>query len=62
MLDSLVYFLSKFSLVTTEYTTEKDENDPNEFVVRMGEKASARLSLISLLDIIRKLGNNLDKG
>ena len=61
VLDSLVYFLSKFSRITTEYVTEEGENDPIEFVVRLGEKASAQLSLISLLGIVRKLGNNLGK-
>ena len=61
VLDSLVYFLSKFSRITTEYLTEDGENDPIEFVVLLGEKTSAQLSLISLLGIVRKLGNNLGK-
>lgn len=61
VLDSLVYFLSKFSRITSEYITENGENDPIEFIVVLGEKASSQLSLISLLGIVRKLGNSLGK-
>ena len=61
VLDSLVYFLSKFSRITSEYITDSGENDPVEFIVLLGEKASSQLSLISLLGIVRKLGNNLGK-
>ena len=49
VLDSLVCFLSMFSHITTEYVIEK------------GEKVSAQLSLVSLLGIAYKLGNNLGK-
>ena len=49
VLDSLVCFLSMFSHITTEYVIEK------------GEKASAQLSLVSLLGIVYKLGYILGK-
>ena len=49
VLDSLVCFLSMFSHITTEYVIEK------------GEKASAQLSLVSLLGIVCKLGYILGK-
>ena len=61
MLDSLIYFLTKFSRITTEYVTEGGDNDPIEFIIELGEQPAAQLCLVSLSGIIRKPGSTLGK-
>lgn len=54
-----MYFLTKFSSITTEYVNPQGANDPIEFLVRLGENPSSQASLVTLCGIARKLGGSL---
>lgn len=54
-----MYFLTKFSNITTEYVNPQGANDPIEFLVRLGDNPSSQASLVTLCGIARKLGGSL---